>query len=207
MASCKNLMKPLITPFLPAHELEAALVVEPTDFEDGEPIYWDKPLSKVFHLWPAYNLSNTVVVDHKSYKVGYNPNANVIISTPFYVQHMEKLEEDINYLKCSLWPLLEGFFASKDIQQFRSFYPQSFLEPQIRVPKVYELQGEYGISSFVEGEGTGEPYDSASHVSPHLLVQYVTNFLIWLCRELKGRERRRGRASKGGRGSVTAVPL
>ena len=34
---------------------------EPTDFEDGEPIYWDKPLSKVFHLWPACDLSNTVV--------------------------------------------------------------------------------------------------------------------------------------------------
>jgi hypothetical protein len=143
---------------------------EPIDFEDGEPICWGKPLSKVFHLWPAYNLSNTVVVDHKSFRVGCNPSANVIIPTPFYVQHMEKLEEDRNYLKYSLWPLLEGFFASKDIQQFRSFYPQSFLDPHTRVPKVYELQGESGISSFVEGEGTGEPYGSASHVSPHLLV-------------------------------------
>jgi hypothetical protein len=102
---------------------------ESIDFEDGEPIYWDKPLSKVFHLWPAYNLSNTVVVDHKSYRVGCNPSANVINPTPFYMQHMEKLEDDRNYLKCSLWLLLEGFFASKDIQQFCSFYPQSFLDP------------------------------------------------------------------------------
>jgi hypothetical protein len=53
----------------------------------------------------------------------------VINPTPFYMQHMEKLEDDRNYLKCSLWLLLEGFFASKDIQQFCSFYPQSFLDP------------------------------------------------------------------------------
>jgi hypothetical protein len=38
-----------------------------TDFEDGEPLCWGKPLSKVFEVWPTYNLSNTVVVDHKSF--------------------------------------------------------------------------------------------------------------------------------------------
>jgi hypothetical protein len=58
----------------------------------------------------------------------------------------------------------------------------------------------------VEGEGTGEPYGSTSHVSPHLLVQYVTNFLMWLYRELRGSERQRGRANKGGRGSMTTMP-
>jgi hypothetical protein len=41
--------------------------------------------------------------------------ANVIIPTLFYVQGMEKLEEDKKYLKSYLWPLLEKFFASVDI--------------------------------------------------------------------------------------------
>jgi hypothetical protein len=86
-----------------------------TDFDDGEPICWGKPLSKVFELWPAYNLSNTVVVDHKSNRVGCNPMANVIIPTSFYVEQMGQLEEDNNYLRSCLWPLLEGFFASANI--------------------------------------------------------------------------------------------
>jgi hypothetical protein len=86
-----------------------------TDFEDGAPICWGKPLSKVFQLWPVFNLSITVIMDHKSFRVGYNPLANVIIPTLFYVQGMEKLEEDKKYLKSYLWPLLEKFFASVDI--------------------------------------------------------------------------------------------
>jgi hypothetical protein len=87
--------------------------------------------------------------------------ANVIIPTPFYIEHMLKLEEDHNYLKTCLWPLLEGFFASADIAQFRSFYPTSFLESDTMVPKVFQLLGQSGISSFVEGEGTGKPRSSA----------------------------------------------
>jgi hypothetical protein len=86
-----------------------------TDFEDGEPLCWRKPLSKVFEVWPTYNLFNTVVVDHKSFRVGYNPMANVKIPTPFYIEHMLKLEDDRNYLKTCLWPLLEGLFASANV--------------------------------------------------------------------------------------------
>jgi hypothetical protein len=86
-----------------------------TDFDDGAPISWGKPLSKVFNLWPVFNFSNILIVDHKSFRVGSNPMANVIIPTAFYVQDLGNLEEDNNYLKSCLWPLLEGFFASEDI--------------------------------------------------------------------------------------------
>jgi hypothetical protein len=87
--------------------------------------------------------------------------ANVIIPTPFYIEYMLKLEDDRNYLKTWLWPLLEGLFASADVAQFKSFYPSSFLESDIVVPKVFQLLGQSRISSFVEGEGTGEPRGSA----------------------------------------------
>jgi hypothetical protein len=130
---------------------------EPTDFEDGEPICWGKPLSKVFHLWPTFNLSNSVVVDHKCCRLGCNPVANVIIPIPFYIQNMGKIEEDNNYLITSLWPLLEGFFVSSSIEQFRLYYLQSILESDIIVPKLYEAWGHTGMTDLVEGEGTSEP--------------------------------------------------
>jgi hypothetical protein len=148
---------------------------EAIDFEDREQICWDKLLSNLFKLWPHYNLSNMLVVNHKSNQVGCNPIANVIIPTPFYVENMLKLEEDCNYLRSSLWPLLEGFFATADVGQFRSYYPNSFLQSDTRVPKVFEIQGQLGISNLVEGEGTTEPHGSTSQVSPHRLLQNLTN--------------------------------
>jgi hypothetical protein len=75
---------------------------EATNFDDGASICWGKPLSKVFEQWPAFNLSNSIIVDHKSYKVGCNPMVNVIIPTPFYVQDMGKVDEDNSYLKKSM---------------------------------------------------------------------------------------------------------
>jgi hypothetical protein len=54
-------------------------------------------------------------MDHKSYRVACNPTANFIIPTPFYVEDMRRLDEDNSYLKLSLWPLMEGFFAYASI--------------------------------------------------------------------------------------------
>ena len=45
---------------------------ESTNFEDGEPICWGKPLSKVFHMWPTFNFSKNVVVDQKCYRLECN---------------------------------------------------------------------------------------------------------------------------------------
>jgi hypothetical protein len=140
-------------------------------------------LTKVFNLWPVFNFSNTLIVDHKSFRVGCNSMANVTIPTAFYVQDLGNLEEDNNYLKSCLWPLLEGFFASEDIAQFRSYYPGSFMESNTAMAKIYELQGQSRIVDFVEGEGTSEPYGSTSQVSPYLLVHFVTNLVYCLWRE------------------------
>jgi hypothetical protein len=111
----------------------------------------------VFHLWPTFNLSNSVVVDHKCCRLGCNPVANVIIPSPFYVENMGKIEEDNNYLKTSLWPLLEGFFASSSVEQFRLYYPQSILESDTIVSKLYEAWRHTGMTDLVEGEGTSKP--------------------------------------------------
>jgi hypothetical protein len=75
---------------------------DPTDFDDGEPICWGKPLSKVFNLWLTFNLSNSVIGDHKSNRVGCNPVTNVIIPNPFYIEGMRKLENDKCFLKTCL---------------------------------------------------------------------------------------------------------
>jgi hypothetical protein len=174
---------------------------EATDFDDGAPICWGKPLSKVFNIWPVFNLSNSVIVDHKSFRVGCNPMANVIIPTAFYVQDLGNLEDDNNYLKSCLWPLLEGFFASEDIAQFRSYYPGSFLESNTTVAKVYELQGQSGIVDFVEGEGTREPSGSATKMSPHIRLHFVTDLVV-VCTEKPREERDEEQSTKGGRGKA-----
>jgi hypothetical protein len=139
--------------------------------------------------------------------VGCNPMANVIIPTTFYVQDLGKLEDDNNYLKSCLWPLLEGFFASEDIAQFWSYYLRSFLESNTAMAKVYELQGQSRIVDFVEGEGTSEPSGSATEVSPHLFVHFVTNLLCCLYKKTRGRERRGAKHRKGARESVRGGPL
>ena len=82
---------------------------------------------------------------------------NVIIPSFFYIENMGKIEEDNNYLKTSLWPMLEGFFASSSVEQFCLYYPQSILESDTIVPKLYEAWRHTGIIDLVDGEGTSEP--------------------------------------------------
>jgi hypothetical protein len=79
---------------------------EVTAFEDGVPVTWTKPLGKVFKSYSHFNLSNTVIVDHKSCRLGENPVGNFIIPTAFYMEDIQKLEDDKGFLKGCLWPLL-----------------------------------------------------------------------------------------------------
>jgi hypothetical protein len=102
---------------------------EGTGFEDEAVVSWGKPLTKVFEQWPMYGVTNTIIVDHKGFRVGCNSQGNVIITTPFYVHRIGKLGEDGNYLKASLWSLLEGFSASSDVLSFCEHFPSSFLGP------------------------------------------------------------------------------
>jgi hypothetical protein len=43
----------------------------------------------------AYNVMNTVIVDHKGFRVGCNALGNVIITMPFHIHSLEKLGETI----------------------------------------------------------------------------------------------------------------
>jgi hypothetical protein len=42
------------------------------------------------------------MIDHKIYRAGGNPAANLIIPTAFYVANIQKVEEDRAFLKTSL---------------------------------------------------------------------------------------------------------
>jgi hypothetical protein len=63
-------------------------------------------LDKVYNRWPCWNASNTGIVDHNLGRIAYNPRANIITPNAFYVEHSQKLGDDKNYLKSTLWPLL-----------------------------------------------------------------------------------------------------
>jgi hypothetical protein len=79
---------------------------EVTKFEDGIPVTWRKPLQKVFWRYPDFSHSNTVMIDHKTSRLGGNPSGNLIIPTAFYVAELQKLGDDKAFLKGSLWPHL-----------------------------------------------------------------------------------------------------
>jgi hypothetical protein len=65
-----------------------------------------KPLDRVYSRWLCWNASNTVIVDHNLGHIACNPRANIITPNAFYVEHLQKLGDDKNYLKSTLWPLL-----------------------------------------------------------------------------------------------------
>jgi hypothetical protein len=93
--------------------------------------------------------------------VGCNALGNVIIMTPFNVHSLEKREDDGNYLKATLWPLLEGFPSTSSMSNFRAHYPSSFLEPGVKIPKLYERLSKSKVANDGAGEGTCKPHGLA----------------------------------------------
>jgi hypothetical protein len=89
---------------------------EVTKFEDGIPLKWGKPLWKVFWQYPAFNHTNTVMIDHKTCRLGGNPAANLIVPTAFYVAEVQKLGDDKAFLRVCLWPTLQALYKSEDIE-------------------------------------------------------------------------------------------
>jgi hypothetical protein len=156
---------------------------EATGIDVGAFVTWDKPIAKVFEQWPAYNITNTVIVNHKGFRVGCNVPGNVIITTPFYVSSLGKLGDDGNYLKESLWPLLERFAPTLTVYNFHEHFPSRFFEPGVKVPKLYERLLESEVADVGSGEGTSELHGSALWVSPHLLFDSNTNCSsMFVCR-------------------------
>ena len=88
-------------------------------FEGGAPIAWGKPLSKVYKKWLQFNASYTLFIENKISQISYNPISNVVISSPFYVVALGKLSDEKNFLKSTLWPILETFQLLADIREFQ----------------------------------------------------------------------------------------
>jgi hypothetical protein len=133
---------------------------EVTKFEDGIPLQWGKPLRKIFWRYPNFNHKNTVIVDHKLCRLGGNEAANLIIPTAFYVAELEKLGDDKAFLRACLWPQLQALSTCKDIDEFRTHYPESVIDPHEEVQDVLRTSPTATTTHIVHGEGTCEPCGS-----------------------------------------------
>jgi hypothetical protein len=142
---------------------------EVTSFEDGIPLTWGKPLAKVFKTYPSFNRSNTVIVDHKSWRLEGNPAANIIKPTAFYVADINGLGDDKGFLKVSLWPQLQSLYGSENIRQFRLKYPNSVLDASVKVSELCRSESTTASAETVEGEGTCTCCTLHKALSPHLV--------------------------------------
>ena len=144
---------------------------EATGFEDGAYVSWDKPLRKVFKTWPEYDIKNTIIIDCKGFRMGYNDPGNVLITIVFNIHTLEKLEDDGSYFEVSMWPVLEVFTASSAVS----------------------CNTKSDITDTGAGEGTCSQHGSLLSMSPHLLLHIITNYSSFcLCRSRwrSGRPRR-----------------
>jgi hypothetical protein len=98
---------------------------EPIECGDAGTIEGGKSLDRVYRRWPCWNASNTVIIDHNFGRVACNPRSNIIIPRPFYVEQLKKLTHDKNYLKSTLWPMLQGLFDAADVKEFNCKFPHS----------------------------------------------------------------------------------
>jgi hypothetical protein len=155
---------------------------EAIKFEDGKPSAWGKPLSKVYSEWPHFSPSNTVILDNNESRVSCNPEANVVITKAFYVADFAKLADDNNYLKSTLWPLLEALYTATDVTDLHSQNATLLQNNRTEEHDLTQITDLIGSAQAVEGEGTCGPHGSSSIMSPHLLVIFNSNtFFVCAC--------------------------
>ena len=128
------------------------------EFEGDKPSSWEKPLSKVYKKWPQFSASNTIIIDNKASRVSCNPAANTFIAKPFYVADVAKLGDDRNYLKCTLWPLLEALYVAKDVTEIHS-QGEAVVHDELveEGPHLETISDTNDSIESLEGEGTLEP--------------------------------------------------
>jgi hypothetical protein len=59
-----------------------------------------------------------MIIDHNLGCVACNPRSNIITPRAFYVETLKKLGDDKNYLKSTLWPMLQDLFDAADVEDF-----------------------------------------------------------------------------------------
>jgi hypothetical protein len=71
------------------------------------------------------------------------------------VEHLQKLGDNKNYLKSTLWPLLQDFFDSDDVQEFHRDFPYTagLSENALRKERQEFISSD--IQGCLQGEGTG----------------------------------------------------
>ena len=99
-----------------------------------------------------------------------NPISNVVISSPFYVAALEKLCDDKNFLKSTLWPVLETFQLSAHIREFRCKSVGMLQREGAEGRDLCLTETALDNHVLLEGEGTCKPYGSILVMSPHLDV-------------------------------------
>ena len=164
---------------------------EAVEFQGGIPIAWGKSLLKVYEKWPQFNATNTLIIDNKVSQVSCNPSSNVIISSPFYVAELDKLADDKNFLKSTLWPVLETFESAIGTDEFRS---RSLGIPQNTGNEGRDfcmLQSPLEHVLLVEGKGTCVPCGTALVTSSHLLEQAKLMVFVRLCKRRWRKTRRK----------------
>ena len=171
----------------------------PTKYNDGAPTACGRPLEKVFEQYPYQNYSNTVIVDHKAHRVDCNLSANIIISTPFYMEKLKRLGDDQSFLKLFLWPFLQGLFGSTDVADFCSHFAQSVQDSAGKVSKLHEKEKTYGILVELQDEGIPGRMDQSDSHSSRGALHFGPNFdYVFVQRASEKREiRNEGSSTKG----------
>ena len=85
---------------------------EAIQWSGSDAVAWGYSLQSMWIKFPYSNSSNIMIVDHKPECVRCNPDANVILATPFYDQELTNIGDDSQFLKTSLWPQLQSVFGS-----------------------------------------------------------------------------------------------
>lgn len=116
-----------------------------------------KQLELVYASFPRFCAANTIIIDSKVGRVERNPDANVIMSTPFYVKWLITLADDKQFLKRYLWPLLEAFHKCKNVADFRSKFPEFVNETPSQMMERRRTGHAYDFLDLLEGEGTSIP--------------------------------------------------
>ena len=90
-------------------------------------------------MWPCWNATNTIILDHHEPRVDCNPPANVIVPPSFHVVDMKDLVVDNEYLKMTLCPALEGLYAAQNVASFWSTYHVSGMQAGMSELKQFSL--------------------------------------------------------------------